>query len=195
MYQIRIDVAGLGNRQFTLLDAHLQVGRRFTVEKIDGGSNGLIIAPSGTTKINGANASVRNTNPYARAEIICGFEAGTSTPCWFVKFATDNTRPTLGSNALATLASGVATITSSYSRIDTEASAATDDCDTITYPGVTDGTIIVVRSVSSARDVTFKDGTGNLTLAGDFLCNSAADRLMLIWEGSAWAELSRSANT
>lgn len=75
-----------GNRTYTLLDAHLQRGRRFTVQKVDGGANQLIIAPSGTTKINGVNASINSTAAYTRAEILCGFEAGTSTPCWFVKF-------------------------------------------------------------------------------------------------------------
>jgi hypothetical protein len=75
-----------GNRTYTLLDAHLQRGRRFTVQKTDGGSNQLIIAPSGTTNINGANASVNSTAAFARAEITCGFDAGTSTPAWFVKF-------------------------------------------------------------------------------------------------------------
>jgi hypothetical protein len=75
-----------GNRTYTLLDTHLQHGRCFTVQKVDGGSNQLIVAPTGTTKINGVNASVNSTAAYARAEILCGYEAGTTTPCWYVKF-------------------------------------------------------------------------------------------------------------
>jgi hypothetical protein len=75
-----------GNRTYTLLDTHLQHGRCFTVQKVDGGGNQLIVAPTGTTKINGVNASVNSTAAYARAEILCGYEAGTTTPCWFVKF-------------------------------------------------------------------------------------------------------------
>lgn len=78
-----------GAKTFTLQDAHLQLGRRFTVQKTDGGSNALIIAPESGgagTFINGANAPVNSTAAYARAEITCGLVAGTSTLCWFVKF-------------------------------------------------------------------------------------------------------------
>lgn len=77
----------LGSRTFTLQDKHLQSGRRFTVQKTDGSSNNLVIAPQATTYINGANASVSSSIPYARAEITCGCVAGTSNPCWFVKFS------------------------------------------------------------------------------------------------------------
>lgn len=101
--------------------------------------------------------------------------------------------------SVVNISAGVATLlvgspVMSYT-IDTEASAATDDLDTVTptfTPAV--GTMLMLRSNSSARVVTAKDNTGNMQLAGDFVFTNTRDRLTLVWNGTAWDEVSRSDN-
>lgn len=102
----------------------------------------------------------------------------------------DHTRST------ATIAAGVITVPNSRYPImlpvDTEAAAATDDLDTIN--GGFEGQIITLFCPSSSRDVTFKDGTGNLNLAGDFTSTNGADRIVLQKQAVTWYEISRSDN-
>ena len=98
----------------------------------------------------------------------------------------------LGAPVSQTIATGVITVTSSHCKVDTEAAAATDDLDTIN--GGTDGDILYLRTVSSSRDVTCKDGTGNLRLEGDFILDTSQDYIHLISDGSFWYEISRSNN-
>lgn len=93
-----------------------------------------------------------------------------------------------------TISSGAVTATNSYHLIDTEGDASTDDLDTISFSGQA-GTILVIGPADGARTVVAKDATGNLQLAGDFDLDSTNDRLVLMWSGSAWIELSRSNNT
>jgi len=96
------------------------------------------------------------------------------------------------------IVSGVLTIPNNRQRfneflqIDTEAAAATDDLDTIS--GGLEGQIIVLKSTSSSRDVTLKDGVGNLALAGDFTFVSGSDIITLIHHSTIWYEISRSSN-
>lgn len=91
-----------------------------------------------------------------------------------------------------TIASGVITVTSSYHTVDTEADASTDDLDTIN--GVADGVFLYLAAANSARTVVLKDGTGNLSLAGDFSMDDANDRILLIGGASSWFEVARSDN-
>ena len=76
--------------------------------------------------------------------------------------------------------------------IDTEGAAATDDLDTIN--GGQEGQVAMFFSATSSRDITFKDGTGNLSLAGDFLLSNVADNITLVKRGSTWYEIGRSDN-
>lgn len=95
-----------------------------------------------------------------------------------------------------TIAAGAITVPNSAIPIqcilDTEGAAATDDLDTIN--GGQEGQIITLLCVSSSRDITFKDGTGNLNLAGDFTSTNGADRIMLQKQSTTWYEISRSDN-
>lgn len=95
----------------------------------------------------------------------------------------------IGTFATSTIASGVATLTTGFSLIDTEASAATDDLDTITVSGATAGDFILIQSANSSRDVTLKHGTGNLRLPGaaDFTFDNTADKAFCFFTGSAWS--------
>lgn len=94
-----------------------------------------------------------------------------------------------------TIASGVITATHSYHTVDTESDAASDDLVTINGGSVS-GQRLTIRAADSARTVVAKDGSGNLTLAGDFSMDNAEDTLELIYDqtGTQWLETSRSNN-
>jgi uncharacterized protein YjbI with pentapeptide repeats len=94
-----------------------------------------------------------------------------------------------------TIASGVVTVNHAgitVLTVDTEASAATDDLDTIN--GGTSGQILVVRAANSSRDVVCKDGTGNLRLTADFTCTHIDDSLALVYTGSVWQAMAAGAD-
>lgn len=78
-----------------------------------------------------------------------------------------------------TIASGVVTVTGSMHKIDTEASAGTDDLDTIN--GGTEGDWLILHSATSSRDPTIKHGTGNIRLpsGSDFTMNTSSDWCLL----------------
>lgn len=72
-----------------------------------------------------------------------------------------------------------------------EAAAGTDDLDTIN--GGVEGDIITCVS-DGTHDIVFKDGTGNLQMAGDFTSDNASDTITFVKYGSNWLELGRSDN-
>jgi len=82
-------------------------------------------------------------------------------------------------------------------RINTEASAANDDLDTITLSDSIKTGFIVLRAQNDARTVTVKNGTGNIHLAGsDFSLNNVKDRVVLEYDNDEgnFVEISRSDN-
>ncbi len=94
-----------------------------------------------------------------------------------------------------TIASGAITIAEyNFYTVDTESLAATDDLDTING-GTINGQILVLMAANSNRDVVLKDNTGNLRLTADFTLTHAQDRIMLMFDGTNWCELSRADNT
>lgn len=94
-----------------------------------------------------------------------------------------------------TIALGSITVAEyNFYSVDTEGAAATDDLDTISG-GTVNGQILVLMAANSNRDVVLKDGTGNLRLTADFTLTYAQDRIMLMFDGTNWCELSRADNT
>ena len=93
---------------------------------------------------------------------------------------------------LLTIATGAATAYLDWHTVDTEAAAATDDLDTVS--GGVDGDIKTFRAANSARDIVFKDGTGNMKLVGDFTLDNVEDTITLRYMAGTWYELSRSDN-
>ena len=92
-----------------------------------------------------------------------------------------------------TIATGAVTATQTFHSVDTESDAATDDLDTINGHSI--GRLLFLRPAANGRTVVFKDGTGNLALAGDFSANTVQDTLVLFGvSGTTWLELSRSNN-
>ena len=83
--------------------------------------------------------------------------------------------------------------------LDTQAAAATDDLDTITVPAALeshDGLVMTLRAVDSTHTIVVKDGTGNLSLAGDCSLDNEEDTITLHYVSALtkWLELSRSDN-
>lgn len=112
---------------------------------------------------------------------------------FFVAMARLVTSHLSGDTTTHTIASGAITISKfGLIIVDTEAAGATDDLATIN--GSMHGAIIVLKQAADARDVTVKDGTGNLSLAGDCVFTDADDTITLVGTGSGWLELSRSNN-
>ena len=91
-----------------------------------------------------------------------------------------------------TIATGVITAIADWHSVDTEADAATDDLATIN--GGYEGRTLTLFASDSTRDVVVKDGTGNITLAGDFTMNNVQDTITLLFRGTSWYEISRSDN-
>ncbi len=112
---------------------------------------------------------------------------------WFVEIGRLVTRHLSGDTTTQVIASGAITLTKfGLIIVDTEAAAASDDLDTIN--GSIYGAIIVLRQAADTRDVTVKDGTGNLSLAGDCAFTDADDTITLVGTGTGWLEMCRSNN-
>ncbi|MQW43504.1 hypothetical protein GHK68_14675 [Sinorhizobium meliloti] len=96
------------------------------------------------------------------------------------------------------IAGGVLTLTGTRAGlyvIDTEGAAATDDLDTITDADAFDGDTIVLKTSSSSRDVTIKNGTGNINAGADRVLNSGSDQIMLMYFGGTWYAFPYADNT
>ncbi len=54
--------------------------------------------------------------------------------------------------------------------------------------------MIFQRAASSAGDPIIDDNAGNIQSAGNFTLNNERDKIVLIFDGAFWCELSRSNN-
>lgn len=92
------------------------------------------------------------------------------------------------------IAAGVITVGEyNFYSVDTENAAATDDLETI-LGGTVNGQILVLMAANASRDIVLKDNTGNLRLTADFTLSHSQDRIMLMFDGAYWCELSRADN-
>jgi hypothetical protein len=146
------------------------------------------------------NAGV-NIDPPDDADLVPVVDVSLATPS-LKKLPWSSVRSRILSKALVlqsdgtkTIASGSISVTGEGSRIqvDTEGGAATDSLTGIT--GGVAGQILLIRTVSSARDVTVVDG-GTLFLAGsNFVMGTVDCVLFLMCIGADnWVEISRSTN-
>ncbi len=92
------------------------------------------------------------------------------------------------------IAAGVITVTLAKHSTSNEASAGTDDIDTINVPA--GSFLFYMKANSSSEDPTYKDGSGNIIMAGDFTFTSASDSLLFGTQAdtNTVKELSRSDN-
>jgi hypothetical protein len=97
-----------------------------------------------------------------------------------------------------TIAAGVLTVyAGTYLRVATEGGAGFDDVDTISGGNYSHGETVVFKMAASGQVPTFKDGTGNIHLAGsDFALNHVRDTLVLSYDkvNDEWVEISRADN-
>ena len=89
-------------------------------------------------------------------------------------------------------ATGSITVTHSYHRVDTFEGAGTDDLTRIN--GGSNGDILVLRSVSNARDIVVKNQV-NMRIGADFTLTDIIDTITLMCrEGGFWMGISTSNN-
>jgi hypothetical protein len=107
-----------------------------------------------------------------------------------------NTDASLGGGALATvtIASGIAIPTTGVTPIDTEAAAATDDLSNLSVVNLSNGRVVVIRSVNAGRVITVKHlagGSGqiNLRLGVDIVLDDPKKAIVLVRNGTQWDEL------
>jgi len=94
----------------------------------------------------------------------------------------------LSTTTTLTISSGAITVTRTRHLVDTEASASYDDLDTIN--GGVAGDVLVLQSVTSARIVMVKHGTGNIFLNGyDVFLDNPRKALTLLYDGTLWVLL------
>lgn len=74
------------------------------------------------------------------------------------------------------------------------ATGDSDNLDSISYAGMTAGDILVLQ-VASGKDVTLRDGVGNLDLGSNVLLNSTNETWSLIYNGTNWITFAHSPNT
>lgn len=92
-----------------------------------------------------------------------------------------------------TAGSALYTMMAAHLIVDTQSAAATDDLDSIDSTGLTAGRVVVLRAANTARTVVVKDGTGNLRLNGDCSLDDDEQTITLIYNGTNWLEVGRSA--
>lgn len=94
-----------------------------------------------------------------------------------------------------TIASNAAVPTRNVHAIDTAGGAV--NLNTLTATNVTTGFWLLVTGANpGANPVTLKDGTGNMDLAaGDYILNDANRWMLLVYSGTTWYEVARSATT
>jgi hypothetical protein len=107
-----------------------------------------------------------------------------------------NSPPVTVGETLTVIAAGVATpkfASWTLISIDTEAAAAADDLDTLAASYI--GATVTLRSATSTRVVTVRDGTGNIQLGtASRILDSTRDTLILVWDGVSWNEIAFSSN-
>ena len=101
----------------------------------------------------------------------------------------------IGAGAPLVIAAGSVTATSRFHTIDTEGAAPADDLDTITTAGVPDGAMLTLCAQDSARDVTVKNGAGNIFCGSDRVLSLANKTITLMKFGGGWRMVSFADNT
>jgi hypothetical protein len=203
-------VAGAGTGDPKLLTFLTQIGGQYQV--IGGGAYGNALFGEGS-------AGVRVAGSTASGDSYIQFTGDISSTATGWKIQRDGTSDNLdivyqgatifsfnensgiaggfgfASGGTKTISSGEITIgAGSHYFVDTEGASSSDDLDTISG-GSFDGQILVLRAANSSRTTVLKDGTGNLRISGDFSLDNGQDRVMLMFDGIRWVEMSRSNNS
>lgn len=128
----------------------------------------------------------RSAPPLCRSATSRFIDQSTSTTLYICPPCPDGDRQVTAATS--------ATVALAPSSQSLELSAASaQNVDTITALNSTQGRVLIVNLTDS--DVTLKDGSGNLRLAGDFTGGAGGNDMILLWKnGTLWREISRSVN-
>lgn len=101
-----------------------------------------------------------------------------------------------GTGSAYVIAGGVVVLlsTSPDVQLETEGLASSDLLDTLTpHADMGPGTVVILKSTNSTRDVTVKHNTGNIRMVSgiDYTLATTTARLAVMWSGSYWRELWR----
>lgn len=96
-------------------------------------------------------------------------------------------------NSELTISSGSVTITSSLHNIDTEADAASDNLDTMSFSGDI-GSLLLIRKNHPSRDIVIRHNVGNIitTTGADVTLDSSdssIEHALFVWSGTEWVML------
>lgn len=163
------------------------------------------ITSGGGLRLYGGNHAIKPSDIefYASASLVGKYDASNST--WDFQNKDITTTGNLdvdgvyvggelscGAPTELTISAGAVTVVKSRHTVDGEGDLA-DDLDTIN--GCSVGCILILSIADNSRPITFRDNTGNMRLAGDFIANSVYDRITLEWDGVWWCEVARSSNS
>jgi len=139
-------------------------------------------------------------NTYLRVEHTAGGTHGAITPTSVTSTGRiKGTFINLGTPSTLTISSGSITPTRSYHSVAVE-SGTTDNLDTIATTNASPGDLLVLYAAVAGKNIVVRDvtvsGTGNIFLSDNasFTMNHNTDRIMFVFGGSNWIELSRSNN-
>lgn len=119
------------------------------------------------------------------SDAVSDVATNTTTLNNLVSGASGFTQLNLSTSTTLTISGGAITVTRSRHLVDTEASASYDDLDTIN--GGVAGDVLVLQSVTSARVVVVKNGTGNIFLNGfDVFLDNPRKAVTLLYDGTQW---------
>lgn len=128
----------------------------------------------------GADVNVASVNvPLGQLDsAISGLQSG----------ATSFNQLNLGTDTTVNISGGIIAITKSRHLVETEASAASDDVDTIT--GGVEGDVLMLQCVSASRVVTLKHNTGNIWFrdGADRSLYDVYQTIVLIFDGFKWTD-------
>ncbi len=93
------------------------------------------------------------------------------------------------------ISGGAVTPTQAFHLIDTEGAAATDNLDTITPSA--EVSVLILRTLSAAREVVVRHGVDNIYLAGgeDLVLDSNDKALLLVRYGNDWFDVGAKPST
>lgn len=154
------------------------------------GVNTLQIFPASNDSINGLAVDLSIALQPGK---VARFDAPTAS-AWFSAVYGSGSGGILGLGAIQskTISSGAITVDDGggYYQVDTEASAATDNLDTIN--GGQDGDIICLQATDSARTVVVRDNQGNIRAPANFSLTHTLDKILLIRDetNNVWARFS-----
>ena len=145
-------------------------------------------APAGATidDASGKASAATSFVTYVGQTVIVYFDGGTIFTV--MRFQRDWDGPYINptnTDRELTIATGAITAYNEFHTVDTEANAASDDLDTING-GTMPGQKLTLCSNFQSRDVTVKNGTGNISCGSDRILSHPNDTISFVYFQGTW---------